>query len=178
MNGNDFDRWLDERAAALPMERQPAADLWPAIELRIAPARRFALPMAAAALLAGVAIAVRLFLPPAPSPGFPGVTARTAAESAAEMDQGYRDALLAVLEREGPMPQTGDRAHMARADFQQIDIAQRDIRRALEAQPEAAYLVSLLAQTHAQRMELVQELAGNPAVNGGNDEHEDTQGNV
>lgn len=173
----DFEQWLDERAQALPRERRPEADLWPAIESRIAPARRLALPLAAAALLAGVAIAVRLTWPPGSLPA-PGVAAQTAAESAADMDRRYRDALLSVLEREGPMPLAGDQARMAEADFQEIDIAQREIRRALDAQPDAAYLVSLLEQTHAQRMDLVQDLAGNPAINGGNDENADTQGNV
>lgn len=178
---NDFQRRLDEAVSRLPREREPAADLWPGIEARLE-RRRWALPASlAAALAAGLALALWLGTGTrAPDMTTGGRTAaRLAAvhaksesgliRTAALVDRSYRAALLQSLEQPRRLNER-ERQALA-AELEALDGAQARIRAALRQQPDGEYLVSLLAQTHALRLDLVNRLAGGPANSGGNHEN-------
>ncbi len=82
MNEQEFDKWLDERANALPRSIEPPDDLWPGIEARIAQDRGagsstagrpwsrvwpFAAGMAATALVAIMTLQIIRQAPDAPT---------------------------------------------------------------------------------------------------------------
>lgn len=179
---NDFERRLEDAVSRLPREREPAADLWPGIEARLGNRRRrWTVPASlAAALAAGLALALWFGTEtPWPGAGKGGAPEIPVADrpaggaellnAAALVDRSYRAALLAP--RAEPR-QLNDRERQAlAAELEALDGAQARIRSALRQQPDGEYLVSLLAQTHALRLDLVNRLAGGPANSGGNHEN-------
>lgn len=176
------DKRLERAIADLPGRREPAVDLWPGIEARLAPRRRWAVPTsAAAALAAGLALAVwlgRTGTGPVsgPATGTPATVAQAPApllRQAALVDRSYRAALLAP--RAAPANLGPAERRALAAELATLDDAQARIRSAMETQPDGEYLLSLLAQTHALRLDLVNRLAGGPADNTG-EQHEN--GNV
>ena len=179
---NAFQRRLADAVSRLPREREPAADLWPGIEARLERrGRRWAVPASlAAALAAGLALALWLGTgsraPETIPGGDPG--GRTDAHAgnetgliraAALVDRSYRAALLQSLDR--PLQLSERERQALAAELKALDGAQSRIRSALRQQPDGEYLVFLLAQTHALRLDLVNRLAGGPANSGGNDEN-------
>lgn len=181
---NDFERRLETAIERLPREREPAVDLWPGIEAGLdGPVRRWTVPASlAAALAAGLALTVWLAAPgPGPEPEkspsqasatrvSPGAVHQVAylLREAALVDQSYRAAMLAAP---APARLSGPEQQALAAQLKALDAAQQRIREAMQSQPDGQYLVSLLAQTHALRLDMVQRLAGGPANPGGNDEN-------
>lgn len=180
---NEFQRRLDEAVSRLPREREPAADLWPGIAARLdSPRRRWAVPASlAAALAAGLALALWLGTGTrAPETATGGDAPASLAavhprngtgliRMAAMVDRTYRAALLQSLEQPRRLNERERQALAAELDA--LDGAQVRIRAALRQQPDAEYLVFLLVQTHALRLDLVNRLAGGPANSGGNHEN-------
>lgn len=176
-----FDKRLDEAIARLPRSREPGVDLWPGIEARLdGPRRRWAVPASLAAALAGaLALAVWLGQPgtapdvstASPASSRPVAQARdtTLLRQAALVDESYR---AAVLAKRGTASRLSDPERQAvNAELVALDDAQARIREALETQPDGRYLLSLLAQTHAMRLDLINQLAGGPATSGGSNEN-------
>lgn len=120
----------------LPMEREPARDLWPGVEARLLRrAPRAVWPMAlAAALVAGVAALLMLVArTPAGAP-------RAAAEAAA-------------------LPLQPENRALVKAHLQMVADAQSQLRRALAREPDAPYLQRLLRSAGHRQRELRELLA-------------------
>lgn len=179
---NEFEHRLEEAVARLPREREPAADLWPGIESRLGRRRSRAVPASlAAALACGLALALWFGTgsrSPAPvehgrpasalaGAGFPRHEALL--REAALVDQSYRAAML--VPRAAPRQLNRSERLALNAELDVLEDAQGRIRAAMHVQPDGEYLLSLLAQTHALRLDLINRLAGGPAHPGGNDEN-------
>lgn len=122
----------------LIMERTPERDLWPGIEARLAPRRRWqpqrwmaaaACVMALLAGILGVERSGRL------AAGDESASMITAAVSAQQVERGGMRGLV-------------------RAHLRMVEGSQREIRRALKAEPDADYLTRLLAASEQQRRAL------------------------
>ena len=164
---NDFELLRDLRAMRRPVE--PAADLWPAIAARIAPAagagpvpRRPMWPEALAASLVlglGALLAFGGFAGRALDAPSPSMAAATdgrlpwSVREALTLDAAYAGA-LAEARRAAPAP----RGEVLRAD-RELEAAQRALADALAQQPDAVHLLDLLRRTHEQRLRLAQRQA-------------------
>lgn len=176
-----FERRLEQDIAGLPRRREPAVDLWPGIEARLdRPRRRRAVPVSlAAAVAAGLALAVWFGGPgmgpatdtkPAGTPIADRAAPDTHLLRQAELvDRSYRAALLAP--RAAPDHLSREARRALAAELAALDGAQERIREAMNTQPDGEYLLSLLAQTHALRLDLINRLAGGPAHTGGHHEN-------
>lgn len=176
-----FERRLEQDLARLPRRREPAVDLWPGIEARLdrGRRRRSVSVSLAAAVAAGLALAVWFGGPglgPATDtkPAGAPIAARVAPDThllrqAELVDRSYRAALLAP--RAAPDHLSRETRRALAAELAALDAAQERIREAMHAQPEGEYLLSLLAQTHALRLDLINRLAGGPALTGGHHEN-------
>ena len=134
MNGNNEFQWRAQmRKLATPAE--PAHDLWPQIQARIALAaqRRSRWPAFAAA--AGVLLACG-----------GGVLAWHAHTAAPQLDPDARTAL------DWAQPSNPKLAAAAR----DLDSASAQLQQALEQRPDAVFLVGLINRTNGQRMRLLQ----------------------
>lgn len=131
----------------IPMRRAPERDLWPGISSRLqAPRRRRPwLPLAiAATVIAGVAGLVSV-----------GVVTRGPNNDRA----GALQAHLAPAETEylgtgGDLPLTTDSRAIVEANLDLMRAAEREVRRALEHDPESTTLRSLLASTENRQRAL------------------------
>ncbi|GAB2496642.1 hypothetical protein [Arenimonas alkanexedens] len=139
----------------LPHELDPPRDLWPGIAARLparAPRRRTGVWLGGLALAASLCLAVGLawqVRQPDAAPADP--QAELVQREAEAMTREYRAALdqfqgLAMPEPLAPALATLDRS----AD---------EIRAALEADPDASYLLGKLRRTYAQRLVLTQRAA-------------------
>ena len=147
---NDFEIQRGLRGMNAP--RPPGQDLWPAIAARIrsdsettAPvARRRWIPLAAAA---GTLLAI-----------VGGIAMNSLRER--EAPSAYADALPRI-ERISPSDareqaaRTGEDPRLAGPNLV-LDAAHSELQQALDAHPDAVFLVSLLNRTNAQRMKLEQ----------------------
>jgi anti-sigma factor RsiW len=164
-------RALLARAAALPAEVPPPADLWPGIERRLsaAPASGTWLRYLAAAACVAVALAGALSarVPRAADQARAGAIAQGALQpvalQAAEVDQVERDyeqAAAALLEKvrarqdELP-PQTVQKVEES---LRTIDAALGQIRAALRQQPADPALHLMLAATHRKKVEVLRRV--------------------
>lgn len=165
---NDFELLRDLRAMRRPAE--PAADLWPAIAARIAPAagagpapRR---PMWPEALAASLVLGLGALLAfgtressTVPAPASVSVPAPAdgrlpwSVREAMTLDAAFAGA-LAEARRAAPAPGGA----VLRAD-RELEAAQRALEDALAQQPEAVHLLDLLRRTHEQRLRLAQRQA-------------------
>lgn len=141
----------------LPREIEPARDLWPGIEARLAtgparPSRRGAW-WGGLALAASLALAVVL-VPRAPTPqpasdgnGQAGLVQR-------EAEAMTREYQAALTEFQGaPMPEPLQPA------LQSLDRSALAIRQAIAADPGAPFLLQRLQRTYARRLSLTQRAA-------------------
>jgi hypothetical protein len=161
---NDFELLRDLRALRRPAE--PAADLWPAIAARIAPAagtgpalRRPMWPEALAASLV-LGLGAWLAIGPREAPTAPASVSAAldgrlpwSLREALTLDAAYAGA-LAEVRRAAPAPGGAVR----RAD-RELEAAQRALEDALAQQPDAVHLLDLLRRTHEQRLRLAQRQA-------------------
>ncbi|HEU0154200.1 MAG TPA: hypothetical protein VFQ84_12740 [Arenimonas sp.] len=148
-------RW---RLRQLPNEIEPPRDLWPGIAARLPaqaprrPHRRWLGGLSLAASLAlGLGLAWQLRVPEVARP-----------DPQAELVQREADALTREYEAalgnfDGlPMPEP-----LAPA-LATLDSSAGEIRAALDADPQARYLLGKLRRTYARRLELTQRAAGSP----------------
>lgn len=172
MNIANNDSALRMRLRGLRRDLEPATDLWPGIEARIAglPARgpaatprggnhasRLAPWALAASLVVAVGVAWRMQPPPAPmSAPEAGDAAHVARVSldreAAAMTAEYR-AALRELQASAP------RVSVARPEqpaLRELDHSARQIRDALAHDPQSRFLLERLRRTYSLRLELTQ----------------------
>lgn len=139
----------------LPAEIDPPRDLWPGIAARL-PARkpRRRLPwITGLALAASVSLAIGLawqLRTPQAAPADP--QAELVQREAEAMTREYEAALVQF--DGAPMPEP-----LAPA-ITTLDRSAEEIRAALEADPDATYLLGKLRRTYARRLELTQRAAG------------------
>jgi hypothetical protein len=160
----DDETFLREHIDRLPRGLEPARDLWPSIDARLAPRgrqrpRRLPYQIAAAIALIALSSAVTWFL----------VRQQTEAPvvvATAPVDR----AGLARLARAGDVMEEGlgssslapeTRAVLAR-NLVVIDSAIAECQRALDADPGSSVLAGLLRAAHRQRVEFLQQAARLP----------------
>lgn len=154
------DRSLPAAPPGLSMLRRdqaPRRDLWPSIESRLhAPKRARGWPTwAAAAGAAAVATAVTLAVSDRlHSPTLRHAPLRAPAEVVAATlpahGAGSNGALQAVVSH----PLHAETRALLRANLKIVDNAESELKRAINTDPDAAYLRSLLASTQQQKQEL------------------------
>ena len=140
----------------LPHELDPPRDLWPGIAARLpapAPRRRIAPWLGRLALAASVSLAIGLaWQLGAPSAAPFDSQAELVQREAEAMTREYQAALGQLAG--APMP---DPIAPALAT---LDRSAAEIRAALDADPNATYLLGQLRRTYARRLELTQRAAG------------------
>lgn len=152
---------LRQALRGLRQDRDPAHDLWPGIATRLPPAasprRRPWLPLALAAASALVAVLVTRL--PAPDSGLTPNTAVATAGAAPGpllreadvMIVEYRAALAELSQAPLPLP--------LRPLADQLDDGARELRNALEHNPQSLDLLHQLRRTYDQRLRLSQRAA-------------------
>lgn len=152
---------LRQALRGLRQDRDPAHDLWPGIATRLpavaSPRRRPWLPLALAAASALVAVLVTRL--PAPDSGLtPNMAVATAAAApgpllreADVMIVEYRAALAELSQAPLPLP--------LRPLADQLDDGARELRDALEHNPQSLDLLHQLRRTYDQRLRLSQRAA-------------------
>lgn len=165
---------LESRVRALPRSMQPTNDLWKSIESRleghqhdVSPRRSWKTPvLAAVASVAVVAVCITLILrlddigPVVPdSVDLARSQSQRGLILASHVDLQYSGALrslaYAVNAQENDPSDLGE----IELSLRTLQRATEDIRAALEENPDAEYLASLLESTHRQRLELLKNLA-------------------
>lgn len=151
---------LRQALRGLRQDRDPAHDLWPGIASRLpaaAPRRRHWLPLALAAASALVAVMVtRLPAPDSAAPSSAAVVTASAASApllreADVMIVEYRAALAELSQAPLPLP--------LRPLADQLDDGARELRDALEHNPQSLDLLHQLRRTYDQRLRLSQRAA-------------------
>ncbi|WP_428312430.1 hypothetical protein [Hydrocarboniphaga sp.] len=154
----------------LSMERAPEHDLWPAIQARIQtqaqtqrvqrlpPPRRRWVPLAAAAsvtaLIAGLIVVRQLQTPP---PGAPTTVAAVSGQPAttspqlAQADDGLHTVAMRAASRD---EMQGANRALIKANLKIVKSAESQLRQALAADPNDAYLQNLLLSTQSQKQHL------------------------
>lgn len=149
--------------SALRYEARPARDLWPAIRARIDDRRRdhrwrrLRAPLTAAVALAAsllVVLGLQVYRQEAPAAGQTPLHASPEVLSA--MADGPEDYALRRVSRHPLAPET--RA-LVRANLKIVTSAEVQLRRALDTDPDSAYLESLLASARQQKQDLRYALA-------------------
>jgi len=148
MTDNDL-RW---RLRQLPREMDPPADLWPGIAARLrapVPRRRRHWPvlLAIAACLC-LAVGLAVTLRPAPAAGFESQLVQREAEA---MTREYEAALREL--GQAPAPEA------IAPSLVTLDDSAREIRAALEADPDSVRLLDQLRRTYTRRLALTQRAA-------------------
>ena len=184
MNTNDNDRDHDRHGDApldaslrlqlrgLRRDIEPAGDLWPGIAARIAAAPQAARPAAparrghgasrfapwalAASLVLTVGVAWKM-QPPAPAPGTPSAAAQdaTAVMLNRQADAMTREYQAALRELESATPNRTE-ARAEQPVLRELDHSARQIRTALERDPDARFLLDRLRKTYTLRLALTQ----------------------
>jgi len=164
-------------AAGLRHEAQPGRDLWPSIATRIESRARLLRFVRRGGLLSGLAAAAALVLAlvlargPQPgtgvaSVGSSGATVQPAAAGTADIDRAEAEYLRATSQliqtlnaRRGSMP---PEAQKQMADLETnvaaIDTALRQVKDALEKDPQNTKLNKMLASTHQKKSDLLLKL--------------------
>ena len=166
-NDNTLDASLRLQLRGLRQDIAPANDLWPAIAARLgesaatdavpAPRRKAAniAPWAlAASLVLSLGIAWRMQPPPAPA----SAPVRLVDREADSMAREYR-AALQELQASAPAATTGTPAQPA---LRELDRSARQIRDAIERDPDATFLLDRLQRTYTLRLELTRRSLGQP----------------
>jgi hypothetical protein len=179
-NGNDrdgapLDASLRLQLRGLRRDLEPAGDLWPGIAARIAAAPRAARPAAtprrghgasrfapwalAASLVLTVGVAWKL-QPPSLAPGAPAPAAAAAQDATALMLDRQATAMTreyqaALRELEAAAPNRTE-ARPEQPVLRELDHSARQIRTALERDPDARFLLDRLRKTYTLRLELTQ----------------------
>ena len=138
------DRELDRRLAALTREIDVDESLWPAIERRLRPARRW--PAAAVALITAVAIAgVFIAMPTIDrgAPEGPGVAQREA------------EAMRALAPEASAVSQI-DASPALQQAWQENQTAIEQLEQALEADPDNRMLLEFLSEARLRQAQLIQ----------------------
>lgn len=153
----------------LSMEREPEHDLWPAIQARIqapaapqrvAPPRRRWLPLAAAAavtaVIAGLIGVRQLQTPPAASPVSVAAVSGDAPTQVAGADvpaasDGLQTVAMKSISRD---EMQGANRALIKANLKIVRSAESQLRQALAADPNDAYLQNLLLSTQTQKQHL------------------------
>ncbi len=160
------ERRLLERLRALPRERVPEVDLWPSLQARLNRGERRSLwwsQAVAAALVAGVGLAIMRIGgeqgPAASAIGGHGPVGwqMTAAGTELEYSGVLRDMRGLGLTETMRLPAG------AQADFHAslalVDEASRQVRAAIEKNPDANYLTNMLASLHRKRLGVLRDMA-------------------
>lgn len=147
--------------AGLSMEREPAHDLWPRIEARIAPPlhvvprRRRWVPMAAAAAIAAAIAGLigmrQLQVPPDASPILVSATPADA-PPAARPDTATSSTV--AMADDAPSRVQGPNRALVKANLKIVKSAEDQLRQALATDPNDQYLQSLLLSTETQKQHL------------------------
>jgi len=141
---------------ALREDRAPTTDLWPGIEARIGRRRRlFSRGYAAMALAASLLVAIGVVrFSREPAVGLPTRSAplRAPTDVIAEIDKS--EAVDPALQVAVSRPLTPETRALLRANLKIVNNAEIQVRRALSADPDAAYLESLLDATRQQKQDL------------------------
>ena len=164
-NDNTLDASLRLQLRGLRQDIAPANDLWPGIVARLgesaatdavpAPRRKAAniAPWAlAASLVLSLGIAWRMQPPPAPA----SAPVRLVDREADSMAREYR-AALQELQASAPAATTGTPAQPA---LRELDRSARQIRDAIERDPDATFLLDRLQRTYTLRLELTRRSLG------------------
>lgn len=149
MTDNDL-RW---RLRQLPRELDPPADLWPGIAARLqapAPRRRRHWPVLLA-LAACLCLAIGLAATLRPAPAAAGFEAELVRREAEAMTLEYEAALREL--GQAPAPEA------IAPSLATLDQSAREIREALEADPDAVRLLEQLRRTYSRRLALTQRAA-------------------
>lgn len=182
MNTNDSNRHDDDRDDALldaslrlqlrglRRDVEPAADLWPGIAGRIAAAPRSAQPASSAhrghgasrlapwALAASLVLAVGVAWKMQPPPLAPSVAGAPDAGMPMldrQADAMTREYQAALREIEAATP-GGTQAHPEAAALRELDHSAKQIRTALQRDPDARFLLDRLRKTYTQRLAITQ----------------------
>lgn len=170
---HDHHEHIDDELPPIPglkglnMEREPEQDLWPAIQARIQAQaqprrvervlhlRRRWVPLAAAASITAVIaglIAVRQLQVPSPdAPATVAMVAADAPQAALPADDGLQT--VAMKAPSGDELQGANRA-LIKANLKIVRSAESQLRQALAADPNDAYLQNLLLSTQTQKQHL------------------------
>jgi anti-sigma factor RsiW len=160
------------QAASLKRDRVPSRDLWPAIEERLAERRilgflprHVALPAGLAAA-AAVAVAAMWVARPAPqvAPPASGVIVSEASTSGttdietaeAEYVRATNQLLQVLNDRKRQMP--AEDAKALDVNLLKIDASLREVRAALDKDPQNPKLTRMLASTHQKKLDLLLRL--------------------
>ena len=168
VNGNTLDASLRLQLRGLRQDLPPAADLWPGIAERIriadapaAPARPRKAPniapwALAASLVLTVGVAWKM-QPPAPAADAPSATAQdaTAVMLNRQADAMTREYQAALRELESATPNRTE-ARAEQPVLRELDHSARQIRTALERDPDARFLLDRLRKTYTLRLALTQ----------------------
>ena len=164
--GNTFDASLRLQLRGLRRDLEPGADLWPGIQARIAAAPAVAKPRKprnlapwalAASLVLSLGIAWHMQPPPAPASGPAEV--QLVHREADAMTREYRAALQEV-QASAPLPVAGSPVQPA---LRELDRSARQIRKALDRDPAATYLLDRLQHTYTLRLDLTRRTVGHAA---------------
>jgi hypothetical protein len=183
MNTNDTNRHDNDRddvpldaslrlqLRGLRRDVEPAADLWPGIAARIAAVPRSAQPAPSArrghgaarlapwALAASLVLAVGVAWKMQPPSIAPAVAATTQAAGAPMLDRQAdamtREYQAALHEIEAATPGR-TAAHPEAAALRELDHSAKQIRTALERDPDARFLLDRLRKTYTQRLAITQ----------------------
>lgn len=170
-DGTPLDASLRLQLRGLRRDVEPATDLWPGIAARIAatpqsarplPARRghgasrFAPWALAASLVMAVGVAWKM-QPPSIAPAAAPSTARNASAAmldrqAEAMTREYQAALREIESAKPVVPES----HPEQAALRELDHSAKQIRTALERDPDARFLLERLRKTYTQRLALTQ----------------------
>lgn len=158
-------------AAGLRREAQPGRDLWPGIESRIEPRNKLVRLVRQGGWLAGLAAAAALvfaLIHSRPQPGVrpaggelvPAASGSVDIERAeAEYIRATNQLLQALNARRGSMsPEAQKEMAELETSVHAIDVALRDVKNALEKDPQNSRLNRMLASTHQKKIDLLLKL--------------------
>ena len=162
-------------AAGLRHEAQPGRDLWPGIASRIESRAKVLRFVRRGGLLAGLAAALVLTLvtarPPKPASGVAsvgpsGAAVQTAAAGTGDIERAEAEYLRATSQliqtldaRRGSMPPEAQKQLAElEANVAAIDAALREVKDALEKDPQNTKLNKMLASTHQKKIDLLLKL--------------------
>lgn len=162
---DDEDQGAVPGLSRLDLGREPSRDLWAGIEPKLAPRRATAFrPYAAAAcLVAGLGAMIGIVVlqsPPARHVAFAPAASVVASSAPATTAQTAASASATSEARHAARIAGGDPTRtLVKANLKIVADAEKEIRRALDADPNSAYLQNLLASAREQRRALRERMA-------------------